>query len=120
MVNGLTQTAIPNRDNVYSYSFDIFYNTERDPNAEQHAERLQLKMQKTVDEHFHTPGVGEKKYLWACFGDVDMRKKKVIEMYYENMEQYRKLQELKDKVDKDNLFNSLMTVKPTWIPIQEW
>ena len=49
MVNGLTQTAIPLRDNVYEFSFDVFYNTERDPNAEQHAERLQLKMQKTVD-----------------------------------------------------------------------
>ena len=47
-----------------------------------------------------------------------MRKRKVIEMYYDSLEQYKKLQELKDKVDKDNLFNSPLTVKPTWIPIQ--
>ena len=118
MVNGLSQTDIPLRNNVYEFSFDIFYNMERDPNAEQHAHRLQLKMQKTVDEHFHTPGVGEKRFMWACSGDLDMRKKKVIEMYYDSMAQYKKMQELKDKVDPGNLFNSPMTVKPTWIPIQ--
>lgn len=39
-------------------------------------------------------------------------------MYYDSIEQYQQLQKLKDKVDKGNLFNTLMTVKPTDIPIQ--
>jgi hypothetical protein len=39
-------------------------------------------------------------------------------MYYDSVKQYNKLQELKDKVDPENLFDSLMTVKPTSIPIQ--
>lgn len=34
-------------------------------------------------------------------------------MYYDSLEQYKKLQELKDNVDPGNLFNTLMTVKPT-------
>ena len=119
MVNGLTQTATPMRDHVFQFSFDIFYDTNRDPDAELHATKLQAKMQRTIEKHFNTPGVGEKRFLWACFGDLDMRKRKVIEMYYDSMEQYRKLQELKDKVDKDNLFNSLMTVKPTSTSILE-
>lgn len=105
------------RDHVFHFSFDIFYDTSRDPDAELHAIKLQAKMQRTLEKHFHTPGVGEKRFLWACFGDVDMRKRKVIEMYYDSMQQYRTLQELKDKVDRDNLFNTLMTVKPTTVPI---
>lgn len=80
------------RDHVYQFSYDIFYDTASDPDAEQHAANLQAKMQRTVDEHFTTKSVGEKRFLWACFGDVDMRKKKVIMMYYDSMEQYRKLQ----------------------------
>ena len=75
-------------------------------------------MQVTVNNHFDTPGVGEKRFFWACFGDFDMRKKEVILMYYDSVEQYQQLQKLKDKVDKGNLFNTPMTVKPTSIPIQ--
>jgi hypothetical protein len=38
-------------------------------------------------------------------------------MYYDSIEQYKKLQELKDRVDYDNLFNTPLTVKPTRISI---
>lgn len=85
-VNGLSQTAIPNRDYVFQFTYDIFYKTEKDPDAERHAIQLHAKMQRTVDEHFHTPGVGEKRFFWASFGDTDMRKRKMIEMYYDSME----------------------------------
>ena len=57
--------------------------------------------------------MGEKRFLWASFGNVNMLEDSVIDMYYDSREQYKQLQKLKDKVDKDDIFSSLMTVKPS-------
>jgi hypothetical protein len=80
MVDGLTVTSIPNRDQIYFFVFDLFYDTDKDPNAEQHAIELQKNMQVTVDKYYNSVIDGkmrEKRFFWACFGeydDYDMRK----------------------------------------------
>lgn len=116
-VNGQTITSIPHRAAIHNFVYDLFYNTSIDPNAQEEARKLQDKMQKTVDLHYSTKGVGEKRYFWACFDDFDMRKEEVILKYYDSVESYKVLQKLKDRVDPDNLFNTPMTVKPSKIPI---
>lgn len=73
-VDGQTITSIPHRTSLHNFVYDLFYNTSIDPNAQKEAKKLQDKMQKTVDEHYSTKGVGEKRFFWACFDDFDMRK----------------------------------------------
>lgn len=116
-VDGQTITSIPNRAAIHNFVYDLFYNTSIDPNAQDEAKKFQARMQKTVDEHYSTKGVGEKRYFWACFDDFDMTKEEVILKYYDSLDAYKVLQKLKDRVDPDNLFNTPMTVKPTKIPI---
>ncbi len=41
-------------------------------------------MQQTVDKYYTTPSVGEKKFFWASFGDLDMTKQSVVNMYYDS------------------------------------
>ena len=67
-------------------------------------------MQVTVDKHFNSK-IGEKRFFWACFDDIDMRKPEVIKMYYDNEEQYRELQKLKAKIDPTDIFHTPITVK---------
>lgn len=114
-VDGQTITSIPNRSAIHNFVYDLFYNTSIDPNAQEEAKKLQAKMQKTVDQHYSTKGVGEKRYFWACFDDFDMTKEEVILKYYDSLDAYKVLQKLKNRVDPDNLFNTPMTVKPTKI-----
>lgn len=110
-VDGLTVTSIPHRNYIYNFVFDIFYNTKVDSNAEQQAIQLQDKMQKTIDNHFVTPSVGEKRYFWGSFGDYDMTKEQVVNWYYDDLKSYRVLQNLKAKIDPTDVFHSPMTVK---------
>jgi hypothetical protein len=72
--NDLTVTSIPHRDKIYFFSYDIFYDVKKDPNAEQKAEELQKNMETIVNKHYNSNDGGEKRFFWASFGDVDMTK----------------------------------------------
>ncbi len=49
IVDGLTLTSIPHRNFVYFFVYDIFYNTDNDPNAKNEAIALQQRMQSTIE-----------------------------------------------------------------------
>ena len=98
-------TSIPRRDFVYCFVFDLFY----DAGMQQTAERLQVQMQNLIDAHFS--GGQEQRLFWGSFGDPDMTKASVRNCYYDDAGVYARLQQLKQKVDPDDLFHSLLSVK---------
>jgi Berberine and berberine like len=99
-----TETSIPRRDFVFFCVFDLFH--EEDRLAE--AENLQDEMQKIIDASF-SPG-DEGRLFWGSFGDIDMSQQKVVNYYYDDASVYRKLQDLKKRVDPTNLFHSKFSV----------
>jgi FAD/FMN-containing dehydrogenase len=66
-------------------------------------------MQALIDEHFSKGQ--ELRMFWGSFGDTDISKQEIRSKYYDNEEQYAKLQELKAKVDPNDLFHTEFTVK---------
>lgn len=99
------ETSIPRRDFVFCFIFDLFY----DDGKEQIAIDLQNEMQSLINTHF---SVGqEQRLLWGSFGDPDMAKPAVRDLYYDDAAVYARLQQLKMKVDPDDIFHSLFTVK---------
>jgi FAD/FMN-containing dehydrogenase len=104
-------TSISHRDYVFCFVFDLFYRQ----GFEQAAIDLQNRMQIVVDKHFS--GNQEQRVFWGSFGDTDISKIEVRKMYYDSEEQYARLQQLKQKVDPNDIFHTTLTVQlPT--PIQ--
>jgi len=106
-VGGLTVTSIPQRKFVYNFVFDLFY----EYGHEEEAKKLQEDMQKIIADNQFNNDNQERRFFWGTFGDTDMSKPEVIKMYYDNLEQYQQLQELKKKVDPDDLFHTDLTVQ---------
>ena len=98
-------TSIPRRDFVFAFVFDLFYDT----GFEQAAMNLQDEMQAIVDSEFSTNQ--EQRLFWGSFGDTDMTKTSVRNFYYDDASRYVRLQALKEKVDPDDVFHTLFTVK---------
>ena len=98
-------TSIPQRDFVFCLVFDLFY----EEGFEQTAADLQQEMQMLVDSEFSQNQ--ERRLFWGSFGDTDMTKLPVINLYYDDTNKYVRLQALKKKVDPDDIFHTLFTVK---------
>jgi FAD/FMN-containing dehydrogenase len=103
---GLTTTSLPQRDAIVFFAFDIFY----DLGHEKSAEDFQNRMQKIVDDHF-TSGNQEKRMFWGTFRDTNMKDPKIVDMYYNDRKDYERLQDLKRRVDPNDVFSTEMTVK---------
>jgi FAD/FMN-containing dehydrogenase len=98
-------TSIPHRDYVFCFIFDLFYRK----GYEETAVDLQQKMQIIVDKHFS--GNQEQRVFWGSFGDTDISKNEVRQMYYDSEEQYERLQKLKQLVDPNDIFHTTLTVQ---------
>ncbi|MGB1241150.1 MAG: FAD-binding protein [Chitinophagales bacterium] len=105
-------TSIPHRDYTYCFVFDIFYKRRH----EETAIGFQDKMQQIVDDHFNNDQ--ERRVFWGTFGDTDISKQAVRQMYYDDEEQYVRLQQLKKEVDSIDVFHTEMTVQlPSTLPL---
>jgi FAD/FMN-containing dehydrogenase len=98
-------TSISHRDYVFCFVFDLFYRQ----GFEQDAIDLQNRMQIVVDKHFS--GNQEQRVFWGSFGDTDISKTEVRQMYYDSEDQYARLQQLKQKVDPNDIFHTTLTVQ---------
>ena len=98
-------TSIPQRDYVYCFIFDLFYKKGH----EKTAVKLQKKMQHLVDTHFSNGQ--ERRVFWGTFGDTDISNPSVRKMYYDSQFQYKRLQNLKKKVDPNDVFHTELTVQ---------
>ena len=100
-----SDTSIPQRDYVYCFVFDLFYKRGH----EKTAVKLQEKMQNLIDTHYNNDQ--ERRVFWGTFGDTDISKLDVRKMYYDSQFQYKRLQELKKKVDPNDIFHTELTVQ---------
>lgn len=98
-------TSIPHRDYVFCFVFDLFYKQ----GFEQNAVILQEQMQSVVDQHFSSNQ--EQRVFWGSFGDTDITKDKIRNMYYDSEGQYARLQQLKQRVDPNDIFHTTLTVQ---------
>ncbi len=98
-------TSISHRDYVFCFVFDLFYRQ----GFEQAAIDLQNRMQIMIEKHFS--GDREQRVFWGSFGDTDISKTAVRRMYYDSEEQYARLQQLKQKVDPNDIFHTTLTVQ---------
>ena len=101
-------TSIPHRDYVFCFVFDLFYRE----GYKSEAQRLQDEMQQLVDDHFSKDQ--EQRVFWGSFGDsndTDISKVEVRQKYYDNEQDYKKLQKLKLRVDPNDIFHTSLTVK---------
>jgi FAD/FMN-containing dehydrogenase len=98
-------TSIPHRDYVFCFVFDLFYRK----GYEQKAIGLQDRMQIVVNEHFSKNQ--EQRVFWGSFGDTDISKNEIRQMYYDSEQQYAQLQQLKQKVDPNDIFHTTLTVE---------
>jgi FAD/FMN-containing dehydrogenase len=105
-VNGIKVTSIPHRDGVYNFVFDLFYK----PNGKQRAIDLQKEMQDIIDKCFHEES-HERRVFWGTFENTDISNPDVRKMYYNNEEEYKKLQDLKKDIDPSDIFHTNLTVK---------
>jgi FAD/FMN-containing dehydrogenase len=99
------ETSIPHRDYVFCFVFDLFYRKD----YEQKAIDLQSRMQNIVDTHYS--GNQEQRVFWGSFGDTDISKDEVRKMYYDSTEQYARLQQLKQRIDPNDIFHTTLTVQ---------
>jgi FAD/FMN-containing dehydrogenase len=98
-------TSIPRRDLVFGFAFDLFYDT----GYEEAAVKLQDDMQGLVDAEFSA--TQEQRFFWGSFGDTDMTHEAVVKFYYDDINTYSRSQNLKKRVDPDDLFHTPFTVK---------
>jgi hypothetical protein len=66
-------------------------------------------MQSVVDQHFSSNQ--EQRVFWGSFGDTDISKNEIRQMYYDSEEQYARLQQLKQRVDPNDIFHTTLTVQ---------
>ncbi len=105
-LNDSTITSIPHRDSVFTFVFDLFY----EPGYEERATELQSDMQGIVNKYFHNDS-HERRVFWGSFGDTNISDPKIRQMYYDDEEQYKRLQKLKREVDPEDVFHTLLTVQ---------
>ena len=98
-------TSIPRRDLVFGFVFDLFYDT----GAEEKAEQLQADMQVIVDSEYSP--AQEQRLFWGSFGDTDMAHEPARQFYYDKSDTYIRSQNLKKKVDPNDLYHSQLTVR---------
>ncbi|MGB5055141.1 MAG: FAD-binding protein, partial [Nitrospirales bacterium] len=98
-------TSIPHRDYVFCLVYDLFYQNGHEADAE----ALQRKMQQLVDAHFSPDQ--EQRAFWGSFGDTNMADPTIRKMYYDNDGVYKRLQELKRRVDPDDIFHTNLSVQ---------
>lgn len=97
--------SISHRDYVYCFVFDLFYKK----GFETTAIKLQEDMQLLIDNHFNNGQ--ERRVFWGSFGDTDISKPTIRQMYYDSEDQYKQLQELKQEVDAEDVFHTDLTVQ---------
>ncbi len=98
-------SSIPHRDYTFCFVFDLFYKE----GYEQKAITLQNRMQKLIDSHYNDGN--ELRVFWGSFGDTNISEKKIREMYYPDVNTYKKLQHIKQEVDSEDLFHTSLTVE---------
>ncbi|CAM2010256.1 FAD-binding oxidoreductase [Acanthopleuribacter pedis] len=101
---GRKVTAIPHRDAVFCFVFDLFYKH----NHKAAAMRLQKRMQRLIDQHYNHGR--ERRVFWGTFEDTDISKPEVRAKYYDNDAEWAILQRLKGEVDPDDRFHTSLTV----------
>jgi hypothetical protein len=98
-------TALSRWDFVFTFVFDLFYDDDRAGVAE----ALQDEMQAIIDAQFSAGQ--EQRLFWGSFGETDITNESVRNCYYDDVAVYARLQQLKKKVDPDDLFHSRLSVK---------
>jgi hypothetical protein len=104
-VDGVSVTSIPHRNMVWLFVFDLFY----DDGYEKEAELFQSEMQNIIDDHFSHGQ--EIRFFWGSFADTDISKEEIRKMYYDNDKEYSDLQNLKKRIDPDDVFHTSLTVQ---------
>ncbi len=105
---------MPHADYVWGFVYDVFYL----PGHETHAEQLQADMGKIVSQYFINKTSKERRFFWGSFSqtgsdrEIDLSDAAVREMYFDDAEWYAQLQALKKRIDPQDLFHTLMTVRP--------
>lgn len=79
----------PHRSFVFAFTYDIFYTK----NHENTANIFQQKMQDLIDAHFNNGK--DQRVFWGSFGDTDMTNPQVVNYYYDDLNDYTRLQDLK-------------------------
>jgi hypothetical protein len=105
-VGDLTITSIPHRNAVYSFVFDLFYEN----GYKERAIQLQRDMQGIVDKYFNRD-LQERRFFWGTFGDTNISRPNIRSMYYDSDGQYNEMQNLKKKVDPQDVFHTDLTVQ---------
>ncbi|MDB5579624.1 MAG: hypothetical protein JWR80_4800 [Bradyrhizobium sp.] len=95
--------AICNRDVVLGIVFDCFY----EPGGEAEAEGFQQEMQNLLPDY---SGAQEIRMLWGTFGDTQITDPSIRKLYYDDVT-WKGLQQLKQQVDKGDLFHTRFTVQ---------
>lgn len=103
MVGG---TLFPHRDSVYTFVYDLFYQ----PGYEERAITLQNQMQGILDQHLYATSP-EKRPFWGTFGNTNISDPTIRAMYYDSEDQYKKLQDLKRRIDPRDIFHTNLTVQ---------
>jgi Berberine and berberine like len=100
--------AMSGRNYTISIVFDIFYNDKK-REIKLKADNFEKRMQTLVDKEFK--GDREIRMQWGSFGDTNMSDETIVKMYYDNMDLYNRLQEIKQKVDPEDVFHTEFTVQ---------
>ncbi len=95
--------AICNRDVMLGIVFDCFY----EPGGEVEAEGFQADMQNLLVDY---SGADEIRMLWGTFGDTEITDPGIRKLYYDDVT-WKGLQQLKQRVDKGDLFHTRFTVQ---------
>jgi len=66
-------------------------------------------MQDIADKHYNDSH--ERRLFAFTFGDTNISNPDIRKMYYDSEEQYKKLQELKKRVDPTDIFHTNLTVQ---------
>jgi len=77
--------------------------------AVEKAVALQAKMQSIVEDDFSNGQ--EKRFFWGSFEDTNMSNEKIRNMYYDSEKQYSDLQNLKKRIDPNDVFHTNFTVQ---------
>ncbi|MEQ1505933.1 MAG: FAD-binding protein [Myxococcota bacterium] len=99
------ETSIPQRDYVFCFVFDLFYDVGRDGAAE----ALQARMQALIDAAYNDGR--ERRVFWGTFGETDITDQATRDMYYDDPAVYARLRALKHAIDPNDLFHTSLTVK---------
>ncbi len=97
-------TAVQRRDVTIGVVFDIFYTEGNEALAETYQAGMTALLKNSVPEKDTV------KMIWGSFGNTNINE--VWQEYYDNRAVYGRLQDIKQKVDPDNVFSTEFTVQP--------